>query len=193
MAWDTKHEVEFLRKLNGVQAEGVGKGQPKIETAIDACEMILTLAPETNGHVAKKAWQALGKATGRDHTQLINASEHTQIRFHDIANDQIIAYSKVDAITGNAVLVVINLDPTSTQEGMLRFDASAVGLGDGAVFEVHDLITGETYTWTATETGNFIRLAPEKNVAHIFRLPEVPRQRREALAYRQISDHDYRP
>ena len=116
-----------------------------------------------------------------------------QIRFHDIANDQIIAYSKVDAITGNAVLVVINLDPTSTQEGMLRFDASAVGLGDGAAFEVHDLITGETYTWTATETGNFIRLAPEKNVAHIFRLPEVPRQRREALAYRQISDHDYRP
>ena len=45
MAWDTKHEVEFLRKLNGVQATGVGKGQPKIETAIDACEMILTLAP----------------------------------------------------------------------------------------------------------------------------------------------------
>ena len=43
----------------------VGKGQPKIKTAIDACEMILTLAPETNGHVAKKAWQALGKATGR--------------------------------------------------------------------------------------------------------------------------------
>ena len=84
MAWDTKHEVEFLRKINGVQATGVGKGQPKIETAIDACEMILTLAPETNGHVAKKAWEALGKATGRDHTHLINASEHTQIRFHDI-------------------------------------------------------------------------------------------------------------
>ena len=84
MAWDTKHEVEFLRKLNGVQASGAGKGQPKIETAIDACEMILTLAPETNGHVAKKAWEALGKATGRDHTHLINASEHTAIRFRDI-------------------------------------------------------------------------------------------------------------
>ena len=84
MAWDTKHEVEFLRKLNGVQATGVGKGQPKIETAIDACEMILTLAPETNGHVAKKAWEALGKATGRDHTHLINSSEHTAIRFRDI-------------------------------------------------------------------------------------------------------------
>lgn len=84
LAWDTKHEVEFLRKLNGTQAEGVGKGQPKIETAIDAAEMILTLAPETNGHVAMKAWQSLGKATGRDHTHLIASSEHTQIRFRDI-------------------------------------------------------------------------------------------------------------
>ena len=84
MAWDTKHEVEFLRKLNGVRSEGVGKGQPKLETAIDAAEMILTLAPETNGHVSKKAWEALGKATGRDHTHLINSSEHTAIRFRDI-------------------------------------------------------------------------------------------------------------
>ena len=116
-----------------------------------------------------------------------------QIRFHDIANDQIIAYSKVDAETGNAVLAVVNLDPSSTQEGMLRVDASAVGLNDGETFEVHDQITGERYTWTTAETGNFIRLAPEKNVAHIFRLPEVPSVRREALAYRQISDHDYRP
>ena len=101
--------------------------------------------------------------------------------------------SKVDAETGNAVLVVVNLDPTSTQEGMLRIDASAVGLNEGETFEVADQITSERYTWTATETGNFIRLAPEKNVAHIFRLPEVPKERREALAYRQISDHDYRP
>lgn len=84
MAWDTKHEVEFLRKLNGVQAKGVGKGQPKIETAIDACEMVLTLAPETNGHVAAKAWEALSKATGRDHSHLIKSSEHTAIRFRDI-------------------------------------------------------------------------------------------------------------
>ena len=115
-----------------------------------------------------------------------------QIRFHDIENDQIIAYSKVDAVTGSAVLVVVNLDPTSTQEGMLRIDADAVGLTPGT-FDVHDQITGESYTWTTAETGNFVRLAPEKNVAHVFRLPEVAAGRRQALAYRQISDHDYRP
>lgn len=112
------------------------------------------------------------------------------IHFHDIANDKIIAYSKVDAITGNAVLVAINLDPYYTQDGMLRLDTNEVGLNPGESFEVHDQITGERYTWGAE---NYIRLAPQVNVAHIFRLPDVAVERREALAFRRISDHDYRP
>jgi nitrate reductase alpha subunit len=64
--------------------DGIGKGQPKLDTAIDAAEMILTLAPETNGHVAVKAWEALSKATGREHKHLAESSEHTQIRFRDV-------------------------------------------------------------------------------------------------------------
>ncbi|WP_323018122.1 nitrate reductase subunit alpha [Castellaniella sp.] len=85
ISWDTKEEVEFLGKLNYREREpGVGQGQPRIFTDIDACETILTLAPETNGHVAMKAWQALSKITGRDHTHLIRSSEHEKIRFRDI-------------------------------------------------------------------------------------------------------------
>ena len=58
-----RHEVEQLGELNGlVTDEGATKGMPKIETDIDACEVILMLAPETNGHVAVKAWEALGEA-----------------------------------------------------------------------------------------------------------------------------------
>ena len=41
---------------------------PKIETDIDAAEVVLMLAPETNGHVAVKAWASLGEFTGREHT-----------------------------------------------------------------------------------------------------------------------------
>jgi nitrate reductase alpha subunit len=37
--------------------------------------MILTLAPETNGHVAVKAWAALSEFTGRDHTHLATNKE----------------------------------------------------------------------------------------------------------------------
>ena len=83
--WDTKHEVELLGKLNKtVTEEGVSKGLPKIETDIDAAEIILSLAPETNGHVAVKAWEALGEFTGIDHTHLARGAEHTQIRYRDI-------------------------------------------------------------------------------------------------------------
>ena len=59
-------------------------GMPKIETDIDACEVILQLAPETNGHVAVKAWEALGKQTGRDHTHLAIHREDEKIRFRDM-------------------------------------------------------------------------------------------------------------
>ena len=85
IGWDTKIEVKQLGELNGfVRDEGVSQGMPKIETDIDACEVILQLAPETNGHVAVKAWQALGKQTGLDHTHLAIHREDEKIRFRDI-------------------------------------------------------------------------------------------------------------
>jgi nitrate reductase / nitrite oxidoreductase, alpha subunit len=63
IAWDTKTEVHHLKALNGIQGEGVTKGMAKIETAIDACEVVLMLAPETNGEVAVTAWASLEKIT----------------------------------------------------------------------------------------------------------------------------------
>ena len=84
MAWKTGHEIEKLRGMNKVVQDGVAKGQPKLDTAIDAAEMILTLAPETNGHVAVKAWESLSKITGRDHTHLAIPREHDHITFRDI-------------------------------------------------------------------------------------------------------------
>ena len=44
----------------------------------------MSLAPETNGQVAVKAWQALGKITGRDHTHLALPKQDEKIRFRDI-------------------------------------------------------------------------------------------------------------
>lgn len=83
--WDTKNEVEFLGKLNKcAHTDGDANGRPKIQTAIDAAEVILSLAPETNGQVAVKAWQALGEFTGIDHTHLARPKEEEKIRFRDI-------------------------------------------------------------------------------------------------------------
>ncbi len=85
ISWNTEHEVELLARLNGVVTEdGATKGRPRIETDIDATEVILSLAPETNGEVAVKAWEALSKATGRDHAHLAIPKEDEKIRFRDI-------------------------------------------------------------------------------------------------------------
>ncbi len=85
IAWNTEHEVDFLAKLNGaVTEEGVTQGMPSIDKDIDAAEVILSLAPETNGEVAVKAWESLSKITGIDHTHLALPKEHEKIRFHDV-------------------------------------------------------------------------------------------------------------
>jgi nitrate reductase alpha subunit len=85
IGWKTGVEVEQLGQLNGkTLEEGVSQGMPRIVTDIDACEVILQLAPETNGHVAVKAWEALGKQTGRDHTHLALYREDEKIRYRDI-------------------------------------------------------------------------------------------------------------
>jgi nitrate reductase alpha subunit len=83
IAWNTEHEVEFLGRLNGTVEDGPSEGLPRIESDIDAAEVILTLAPETNGEVAVKAWEALSKATGRDHVHLAIPKEDEKIRFRD--------------------------------------------------------------------------------------------------------------
>ncbi len=67
-----------------VPGNGPTQGMPRIDSDIDACEVILQLAPETNGHVAVKAWDALGRQTGRDHTHLALHREDEKIRFRDV-------------------------------------------------------------------------------------------------------------
>ncbi|MDE2401480.1 MAG: nitrate reductase subunit alpha [Burkholderiales bacterium] len=85
ISWNTEVEVEQLGELNGlVRAEGVTKGMPKIESDIDAAEVVLQMAPETNGHVAVKAWEALSKITGRDHAHLALHREDEKIRYRDV-------------------------------------------------------------------------------------------------------------
>jgi nitrate reductase / nitrite oxidoreductase, alpha subunit len=85
IAWNTEDEVKFLGDLNGrVREPGVSHGLPRIESAIDAAEVILTLAPETNGEVAVKAWKGLTKTTGREHAHLAEEHEGEKLRFRDL-------------------------------------------------------------------------------------------------------------
>ncbi len=85
IAWDTTEEYEFLEKLNYTEMEaGVSQGFPSLADDIAVCEAILSLAPETNGEVAYKGWQALSKKTGLEHTHLSSTRRDDKIRFRDI-------------------------------------------------------------------------------------------------------------
>jgi nitrate reductase alpha subunit len=85
IGWKTEHEVDLLKALNGEVLEaGQTQGLARIDSDIDACEAILMLAPETNGEVAVKAWEALEKQTGREHVHLALPKEDEKIRFRDL-------------------------------------------------------------------------------------------------------------
>ncbi|MGH8895544.1 MAG: alpha-1,4-glucan--maltose-1-phosphate maltosyltransferase [Egibacteraceae bacterium] len=94
------------------------------------------------------------------------------LRFHHITNDQILCFSKVSpsAASGrtNPMLVVVNLDPHSPQEGTTRLDLSQLGLARTGPFEAYDLVTDTAYVWDGPE--NYVRLDPSYEPAHVLRL-----------------------
>lgn len=106
--------------------------------------------------------------------------------FHETNNDSILAYSKVCPISGDTILIVINLDPAYAQEATVTLDLDRLGLTGSESFNVHDLVTGKDFIWGKH---NFVRLDPNADVAHILELPHAPEELREQLAWRHTSDY----
>ena len=85
ISWNAEDQVNFLKKLNHtVTDEGDSKGLPRIDSDIDAIETILTLAPESNGEVAYKAWKSQSVKTGLDLTHLAEGSKEIKMRYRDL-------------------------------------------------------------------------------------------------------------
>ncbi len=94
-------------------------------------------------------------------------AELTNLRFHYVDKDSIICFSKTQA-GYDPILVCVNLNPFTWEEGTVSLDLDALRLDEGAVFEVHDLITDTTYVWHGPQ--NYVRLDPFDEPAHIFRV-----------------------
>ena len=73
-----------------------------------------------------------------------------------------IAYSKRDG--DDTVIVVVTLDPFGPREATLHLDMPALGLDWHDRFVAQDLISGQSFSWSAT---NFVRLDPHLSCAHI--------------------------
>jgi starch synthase (maltosyl-transferring) len=84
------------------------------------------------------------------------------LRWHHPDNDQILAWSKKDG--DDCVLVVVNLDPHAVRESTVHVDMSALGFEPWESYEVHDELTGATWTWGEN---NYVRLDPFVTPAHV--------------------------
>ena len=90
------------------------------------------------------------------------------LRFHDVSNEQILAYSKQTEDLADVIVVVINLDPHHVQSGWLQLDLEALDVGAGESYQAHDLLTDARYLWQGSS--NYVELNPQIAPAHIFRL-----------------------
>lgn len=88
------------------------------------------------------------------------------LRFHDVDNEQLIAYSKNDEKLDNIILVIVNLDPFRKQSGFVDVPLELFQLDPDQEFEVRDLLTGESYRWRGVR--NYVELAPPARPAHVF-------------------------
>jgi starch synthase (maltosyl-transferring) len=89
------------------------------------------------------------------------------VTFHGSDNPDVMAYSKVSDDRADTVLVVVTLNPYTTQASTLHLDMAALGMASDAVFQVDDELSGERYTWTAHP---YVVLDPLRRVAHIVRV-----------------------
>ncbi len=90
------------------------------------------------------------------------------LRFHQVDNQQIIAYTKVADDRSNVILTVVNLDPYNTQSGWVELPLEELDIDPEQPYQVHDLLTGAHYTWSGR--WNYVELNPHAIPAHILQV-----------------------
>lgn len=103
------------------------------------------------------------------------------ITFHRIDNPALIAYSKIDPVSGDRVIVVINLNPFGREIATLWLDMPELGLQWQDRFTGRDEVSGEEFHWGQA---NYIELEPWRAVAHIVALPPADPIVATELSYR---------
>ena len=89
------------------------------------------------------------------------------LQFHHTDSGAILAYSKREG--DNLILVVVNLDPTYSQETTVHWNMQALGLNNDN-FQVTDLLDGAVHQWSAH---TFVRLQPSRPVGKVAHIVKV--------------------
>ena len=94
------------------------------------------------------------------------------LRFRPVDNDSLVAWTKSDPSGIDVVIGVVNLDWQWAQSGFVELDLSDFGILEGDAFEVHDVLTEETFVWRGGR--NFVKLDPRAMPAHLLEVRTLP-------------------
>ncbi len=84
---------------------------------------------------------------------------------HHATDDNLLVWSKTDALGGDVMLCVVNLDPHNWHEATLQLDLDALGVGWDTPYDLFDELTGARYTWRGANP--YVRLDPAQQVGHV--------------------------
>ena len=123
--------------------------------------------------IAHWDWQKTNKLTdliakvnkARNENKALQATNN--IHFCEIANENILAYLKLDP-NGNKILSIVNLDPNNTQNGWVKVPLHLMGISYDQTYKLTDLITGHEYFWK--DDSNFVELNPHVMPVHLFKI-----------------------
>ncbi len=104
--------------------------------------------------------------------QIRNESPELQtnrgLRFHNVDNPAMVAYSKSDDESGSVTLTIVNVDPYNTHSGWIDLDLEAIGVDAARPYQAHDLLADERYLWNGSRV--FVQLSPHDLPAHVMKI-----------------------
>jgi starch synthase (maltosyl-transferring) len=100
------------------------------------------------------------------------------LHFHDVDNDQLLAFSRASDDESSQVLVVVNLDPHHLQAGFVELPLDDLRIDAHQPYQVHDLLSDARYLWHGPR--NYVELRPGIAQANIF-----------AIRRRVRTEHDF--
>lgn len=89
------------------------------------------------------------------------------IKFCHIENNNLMAFYKWNDAKTNELLIIISLDAYNSQQGSVQVPLKELGVSEGNLIIVKDLITNNSYTWYSE--WNYIELHPTLPF-HIFKI-----------------------
>jgi nitrate reductase alpha subunit len=84
VSWKPAIEVDELRARNGVVADGVAAGRPRLARDVDMVETILALSGTTNGRLAVESFRTLEKRVGRPLGHISEEREDERLTLKEI-------------------------------------------------------------------------------------------------------------